>query len=569
MVVDFAGRLADKKGMTFYFYRSHINADGQRVYKNAAGQEVPAGNGYYDPRDGSIHIDLNAGDEGSAMLSTIAHELTHFIQDWSPAKYRTFCRILMEGYTVRGNSVREMVLAKQDKYRQELGIELTNEEAYDEVIASSMESVLNDGNVMDLLDTIETRDKSLWEQIRSFLEEVAALMLRTVQAFRGVHPESPEGRIVERMTKIHAQLQLAFAEGLHEGGENYRTGGQKNTAQTGGVKYAYNKPAYERWEVDTALLDAMDHMDEGYDNLIRVGNMPRFVVDLLGIEGDFYIYRDHAYENMSSQGAAQQDKRKTERKGKKVHFHSIGIEKMAEAIMALEHPIMTIEDGTAYGNPEIVMVLPVVGQNEAPLYAALSFYSNNHINGKFDKKPHVVLTVSERNLYADGGRDGYVEVINKAIEEGRLISYDKEKMSTYLSVIANHTRVGNVTSSMLNKNLSQVRQKVKNFKERNKIKYSARYQQNEAAQHLQQENDRMTEDVAALTPLVQALRKVNGGKMRTAYLAEAVAHLKKIAGAKGNSAELSALLSDFYSYVTQNDDYTWEDIRQKAKPPLQ
>ena len=51
--------------MTFYFYRSHVNADGQWVYKNAAGQEVLAGNGYYDPRDGSIHIDLKLGKEAS------------------------------------------------------------------------------------------------------------------------------------------------------------------------------------------------------------------------------------------------------------------------------------------------------------------------------------------------------------------------------------------------------------------------------------------------------------------------------------------------------------------------
>lgn len=40
----------------------------------------------------------------------------------------------------------------------------------------------------------------------------------------------------------------------------------------------------------------------------------------------------------------------------------------------------------------------------------------------------------------------------------------------------------------------------------------------------------MTEDVAGLTPLVQALRKMNGGKMRTAYLAEAAAYLMKTAG---------------------------------------
>ena len=99
------------------------------------------------------------------------------------------------------------------------------------------------------------------------------------------------------------------------------------------------------------------------------------------------------------------------------------------------------------------------------------------------------------------------------------------------------------------------------------IRYSARYQQNEsAAQLLREENAGMTEDVAGLTPLVQALRKMNGGKMRTAYLAEAVAFLKSKAGAKGNSAELGSLLSDFYSYMTHNDDYTWEDIRQKAKP---
>lgn len=144
-----------------------------------------------------------------------------------------FCKL----HADRGQSVRELIAAKQAKYRQELGIKLIDEQAYDEVIASSMESVLNDGNVMDLLDQLETADKSLWEKFRSFLEEIADLIRRTVDAFRGVHPESPEGRIVERMTEIHAQLQQAFAEGLHEGGENYRTGGKENTAQNGGVKY--------------------------------------------------------------------------------------------------------------------------------------------------------------------------------------------------------------------------------------------------------------------------------------------------------------------------------------------
>ncbi len=203
--------------------------------QNAAGQEVLAGNGYYDPRDGSIHIDLKAGDEGSAMLSTIAHELTHFIQDWSPEKYRTFCRILMEGYSDRGQSVKELVLAKQAKYRQELGIELTYEQAYDEVIASSMESVLNDGTVMDLLDQLETVDKTLWEKLCSFLEEITDLIRRTIDAFRGVHPESPEGQskrfCQEKFCPVSAECVCGAAASGGECRHDRGCGGPERTAR--------------------------------------------------------------------------------------------------------------------------------------------------------------------------------------------------------------------------------------------------------------------------------------------------------------------------------------------------
>ena len=72
--VDFAERLAKKKGMTFYFYRSYVNSQGQRVYKDQKGQTVAADkNGWYDPSDGSIHIDLNCGDMGGTVLFTLAH----------------------------------------------------------------------------------------------------------------------------------------------------------------------------------------------------------------------------------------------------------------------------------------------------------------------------------------------------------------------------------------------------------------------------------------------------------------------------------------------------------------
>ena len=49
--------------------------------------EREALNGWYDKSDGSIHIDLNAGDGGNTLF-TLSHEFTHFIEQWSKEKYK-------------------------------------------------------------------------------------------------------------------------------------------------------------------------------------------------------------------------------------------------------------------------------------------------------------------------------------------------------------------------------------------------------------------------------------------------------------------------------------------------
>ena len=769
VVVDFAERLADKKGMTFYFYRSHENADGQWVYKNAAGQEVLAGNGYYDPRDGSIHIDLNAGDEGNAMLSTIAHELTHFIQDWSPEKYRAFCKILMEGYADRGQSVRELVLKKQDEYLRIFGIDLTYEQAYDEVIASSMESVLNDGNVMDLLDQLETADKSLWEKFCSFLEEIADLIHRTVQAFRNVHPESDEGRIVERMTEIHAQLQQAFAEGLHEGGENYHTGGQKNTAENSGVKYSFgvtqadidnyieaaynnsNSKDYVKYaEISERLFDSVsDEIDiAGYahalrDNDIRhirnshgegtnekypitkgdLAKIPDIVMNFdkvyvksnaAGKPGIVYVkvgsdnvtyyveavteeYHNEKLlvnkqmvktgideipnlrgliaainkkESSSQYLADLQEIRKAYVQDVKENYSDIKVPHDSESVkenssvdsmgnqltaaqqkyfadsvardsdgglLVLYHQTdgdFTIFDtrhpgaGSRDSSTPFGIFLKrsagdigLKGKKQMKLYAnitnPLRAANREELTNKLRKISDRYAEVSDKHKMLDAEYHEKFEQAKKAWRDymvewraanpgaSRSALYEDAKFNELFdaedSVIEEWTSAADQLSTQAKEAITEDLRKagydgiflqedagswgrktdaiialdpeqVKDTSNKNPtsnpdIRYSARYQQNaSAAQLLQQENNRMVEDVAGLTPLVQALRKMNGGKMRTAYLAEAVAFLKSKAGAKGNSAELGSLLSDFYSYMTHNDDYTWEDIRQKAKP---
>ncbi len=238
-------------------------------------------------------------------------------------------------------------------------------------------------------------------------------------------------------------------------------------------------PAFSEGAILTALWDAMDHKDAGYDELIRVSKMPHYVTEKFGIQGDLYIRRDHTYENMVSEAQAIEEGRPITRGGKKIHFHELGVDDMAEAMLSFENPIMTIQVPSKDGNPSVVMMLNKLGANGMPLYAVLSFYSANSINGRYDKKPHVVATISPRELTEQGnaqdrngkGRQGWIEFINKAIQDKRVLDYDKKRGSVP-PVIAQHARLGNITEASLKDSIARFRKEINDFKQKNKIFYS-------------------------------------------------------------------------------------------------
>ena len=66
-------------------------------------------------------------------------------------------------------------------------------------------------------------------------------------------------------------------------------------------------------------------------------------------------------------------------------------------------------------------------------------------------------------------RKGWAEFVSEAVEEGRVLSYDKEKGSV-LSVIAQQARLGNITEASLNDSISRFKRFVNDFKQENKLK---------------------------------------------------------------------------------------------------
>ena len=97
--------LQEALGINVYLFESPTDSLGRRKGKN----------GYYNPEDGSIHIDLFAGTQGkNTILFTAAHELTHFIREWSPAKFKVFADFLLEKYGEKGISVKGLIADKMD-----------------------------------------------------------------------------------------------------------------------------------------------------------------------------------------------------------------------------------------------------------------------------------------------------------------------------------------------------------------------------------------------------------------------------------------------------------------------
>ena len=157
------GVLSEVLGVDFHVFESYMQGK-NRVYKDTDGKIKRAPNGYY--KDGKIYIDLNAGKDGQGiMIYTVAHELTHWIREWSPAKFKILADFLMEQYGEKGHNVNDLVQAQIDKAQRLRKEKISYDTAYEEVVADSMETMLSDDNVLEKILALKAKDESIVKKI--------------------------------------------------------------------------------------------------------------------------------------------------------------------------------------------------------------------------------------------------------------------------------------------------------------------------------------------------------------------------------------------------------------------
>ena len=225
------GKVAEGLGVKVRLFESGVDENGKSKFTLEDGTVI-SDNGWYDPDTGEIWVDVNAGDSRNGLiLITSAHELTHFIKDWSPAKYKEFADFLVKTYGESGKIVDEIVRDHMEKSRHDL----TYDEAFDEVVARSCESFLMDRDVDMRIVELTQRNKTLAQKIKTFIGQLLA-KLKKIAEDLGLKPDSEEGRLVADMTASLRQLHDLWVDALADAGKSYSKAGAN--VEKGNVQFA-------------------------------------------------------------------------------------------------------------------------------------------------------------------------------------------------------------------------------------------------------------------------------------------------------------------------------------------
>ena len=231
-------------GGKYYFYESYENADGVRVYKDANGNEVTAPNGIFKASDGSVHIDLNAGNKGEGTaLFTMGHELTHFVKSQSASQFKRLGDLVTEAYSNSGKSMHQRVLEKQAMLSKLRGEKVSYDEAFEEVVADAMSTMFTDGDIYTKLTELKTKDRGLWNTIKKFFNDLIAKFRKV---YEELTPDQQDAQDIRAMKEMFDKIQDAFAEALVEASENFQSAQNSTEAIENSGGTAYSNRGYQK-----------------------------------------------------------------------------------------------------------------------------------------------------------------------------------------------------------------------------------------------------------------------------------------------------------------------------------
>lgn len=395
--VDVLSALAQAYGLKLSFFESTME-DGKRVYKTQDGKTVSAPNGYYTSSDGTIHIDVHAGQVGQGVVMyTAAHELTHYIAAWDAGKFRELANFLVEQYGKAGQSVSSYVARQMEKAERQ-GRTLSYDEAFEEFVADSMETMLADGRVAEKLRALKEKDKTLWQKVKDFFKDFTANLKKLAEQYKDAAPDSEEGKFVASLNRdVIEKLEDLFTEGVAEASENSGKVGSAEGAETAESKESVRFSERDNEQRDLLKGQTQKEITSRFQTEVdQILNMqdttPRQLI--VGYTPDLYqklgmpslpltIGSGHVYSAVKTEAEAKQDGNFH----RNVHYHGLGEAAVKNIYEAIQDPVMVISskdvDKTAVPlrSTHSVVAIIDIGTAQKSLLVPVEITAERTVNG--------------------------------------------------------------------------------------------------------------------------------------------------------------------------------------------
>lgn len=205
--IDVARKVAEATGVNVVFFESQTGEDGKYLGMNGA------------YRDGTIYLDVNAGKNSvgigeTAILKTMAHELTHFIQRNS-GQYEALKAFVANHVLESGDSIER--LARQKLDNDSTG-ELTMDGAMDEVVADACEMMLRN---TEAVQRLANENRSLAEKIRDWIGDFVKKLRAAFKGDRATHDEARA--MLDRMVELQKLWDDALVDAAKVKAANAKT----------------------------------------------------------------------------------------------------------------------------------------------------------------------------------------------------------------------------------------------------------------------------------------------------------------------------------------------------------
>ena len=225
--IDGLKMLADLSSVRFHIFESTMTEDGYRFTKPDG--TVTGANGWYSVGTNDIWVDINSGNFGQGlMLHTVAHEISHYIKEWSPSKWQAMADFLLEQYGEKGVPVHILLERQMQKVKRRnpsLKGNALMDAAYEELVSDAMSEMLVDGRVAEKMQALKKKDAALWEKIKDAIKDLLDRWGIIRKEYKGVTPEAAEAQFLHDMDKAFSKLQDMFAEAFADADANFSVAG--------------------------------------------------------------------------------------------------------------------------------------------------------------------------------------------------------------------------------------------------------------------------------------------------------------------------------------------------------